>query len=242
MIDRGLVDRADLRTVYRSQTFPTTGYGYVYNLHPELAEKIREAFFSFEWEGTALAEEFGRNGESQFIPITYQEYWRSSARSMTPTASSTSATDLTQSHNPSCARLLTGVGAVSLREPEDYSTMLELRQLTKTYATGDRALRGVDLTIERGQLCALIGPSGAGKSTLLRCVNRLVAPTSGEILLDGENLAALSGARLRHARTRIGMIFQGVRAGGATHRSRKCPLRQTGHNASAAQHHPAVSV
>jgi phosphonate transport system substrate-binding protein len=75
MIDRGLVDRADLRTVYRSQTFPTTGYGYVYNLHPELAEKIREAFFSFEWEGTALAEEFGRNGESQFIPITYQEYW-----------------------------------------------------------------------------------------------------------------------------------------------------------------------
>jgi phosphonate transport system ATP-binding protein len=86
--------------------------------------------------------------------------------------------------------------------------MLELRQLTKTYATGDRALRGVDLTIERGQLCALIGPSGAGKSTLLRCVNRLVAPTSGEILLDGENLAALSGARLRHARTRIGMIFQ----------------------------------
>jgi phosphonate transport system ATP-binding protein len=86
--------------------------------------------------------------------------------------------------------------------------MLELRQLTKTYTTGDRALRGVDLTIERGQLCALIGPSGAGKSTLLRCVNRLVAPTSGEILLDGENLASLSGARLRHARTRIGMIFQ----------------------------------
>lgn len=75
MIDRELVDPSQLRTVYRSQTFPTTGYGHVYNLNPELAESIREAFFSFDWEGTALAEEFGRNGEAQFIPITYEEYW-----------------------------------------------------------------------------------------------------------------------------------------------------------------------
>ena len=75
MVERGLVDRDELRTVYKSQTFPTTGYGHVYNLEPELAEKIREAFFSFDWEGTALLEEFGRNGESRFIPITYEEYW-----------------------------------------------------------------------------------------------------------------------------------------------------------------------
>ena len=75
MIDRGLVEAENLRTVYRSQTFPTTGYGHVYNLEPELAENIREAFFSFDWEGTALEEEFSRNGESQFIPITYEEYW-----------------------------------------------------------------------------------------------------------------------------------------------------------------------
>ncbi|MCG8480270.1 MAG: phosphate/phosphite/phosphonate ABC transporter substrate-binding protein [Spirochaetales bacterium] len=75
MVDRELVDLAQIRTVYRSQTFPTTGYGHVYNLNPELAESIREAFFSFDWEGTALAEEFGRNGEDQFIPITYEEYW-----------------------------------------------------------------------------------------------------------------------------------------------------------------------
>jgi phosphonate transport system substrate-binding protein len=47
----------------------------VYNLPPELQEKIQEAFFSFDWEGTALAEEFGRNGEDQFIPITFQEDW-----------------------------------------------------------------------------------------------------------------------------------------------------------------------
>ncbi len=75
MIDRGLVEPAELRTVYRSQTFPTTGYGYVYNLKPELAEKIQDAFFSFQWEGTALMEEFSKSGEAQFIPITYQEYW-----------------------------------------------------------------------------------------------------------------------------------------------------------------------
>ncbi|MCG8480269.1 MAG: phosphonate ABC transporter ATP-binding protein [Spirochaetales bacterium] len=86
--------------------------------------------------------------------------------------------------------------------------MLEIRELTKTYPTGDRALRGVDLTITRGQLVALIGPSGAGKSTLLRCVNRLVTPTSGSILMDSIDLATLSGAGLRRARTRIGMIFQ----------------------------------
>ncbi|MFQ3584406.1 MAG: phosphate/phosphite/phosphonate ABC transporter substrate-binding protein [Cyanobacteriota bacterium] len=72
---RGAVNKNDLRAIYVSQTFPTTGYGYVYNLKPELAEKVKEAFFTFEWEGTKLAEEFGRSGEEQFIPITYKEYW-----------------------------------------------------------------------------------------------------------------------------------------------------------------------
>ncbi|MCJ2543351.1 phosphate/phosphite/phosphonate ABC transporter substrate-binding protein [Thermostichus vulcanus] len=72
---RGAVNKNDLRSIYVSQTFPTTGYGYVYNLKPELAEKVKEAFFTFEWEGTKLAEEFGKSGEEQFIPITYKEYW-----------------------------------------------------------------------------------------------------------------------------------------------------------------------
>jgi phosphonate transport system ATP-binding protein len=86
--------------------------------------------------------------------------------------------------------------------------MLHIEGLTKTYNTGDRALRGVNITIERGELVALIGPSGAGKSTLLRCVNRLVTPTSGIIRLDSVDMASLSGARLRRARSMIGMIFQ----------------------------------
>jgi len=75
MIERGVVDEADLKVLYTSQTFPTTGYGYANNLTPELAEKIRESFETFEWEGTSLQEEFERNGEGQFIPITYQEHW-----------------------------------------------------------------------------------------------------------------------------------------------------------------------
>jgi len=86
--------------------------------------------------------------------------------------------------------------------------VLTLEALTKTYSTGDRALRGVDLTIRRGDVVALIGPSGAGKSTLLRCINRLVTPTSGSITLDGVEMTLLHGRKLRAARRRIGMIFQ----------------------------------
>lgn len=72
---RGVVSRNDLVTVYKSDTFPTSGYGTVYNLHPNLQQAIREAFFSFEWAGTGLEREFGAQNESQFIPITFQENW-----------------------------------------------------------------------------------------------------------------------------------------------------------------------
>jgi phosphonate transport system substrate-binding protein len=75
MIEREVIDAEDVEVVYTSQTFPTTGYGTVYNLHPDLQDKVREAFFSFDWEGTALAEEFGRNGEDQFIEITFKDDW-----------------------------------------------------------------------------------------------------------------------------------------------------------------------
>ena len=75
MLARGVVSEDQMEIIYTSQTFPTSGYGVVYNLTPELQEKIQEAFFSFEWEGTALKQEFGQNGEEQFIPITFQEEW-----------------------------------------------------------------------------------------------------------------------------------------------------------------------
>lgn len=75
MIDRGVVAEDQFEILYTSQTFPTTGYGMVYNLTPDLQEKIREAFFSFDWEGTGLAEEFGKNGEEKFIEITFKKDW-----------------------------------------------------------------------------------------------------------------------------------------------------------------------
>jgi phosphonate transport system ATP-binding protein len=86
--------------------------------------------------------------------------------------------------------------------------MLELKDVKKTYATGDKALQGVSVTIQKGELVGLIGPSGAGKSTLIRCINQLVRPSSGQILLDDLELSGLSGHGLRKARIRIGMIFQ----------------------------------
>ncbi len=86
--------------------------------------------------------------------------------------------------------------------------MLVIDDLSKQYATGDTALRGVSFTLQPGQLLGLIGPSGAGKSTLIRCVNRLVEPTGGSIRLRDVTLSSLSGADLRKARRRIGMIFQ----------------------------------
>lgn len=86
--------------------------------------------------------------------------------------------------------------------------MLRLEGLVKQYPTGDKALKGVDLTVPEGQVMALIGPSGAGKSTLIRCVNRLVEPTAGRIWLKETEITRLAPAQLRRMRRRIGMIFQ----------------------------------
>ncbi|MEO3387983.1 phosphonate ABC transporter ATP-binding protein [Mesorhizobium sp. CAU 1741] len=86
--------------------------------------------------------------------------------------------------------------------------MLRIENLAKQYRTGDRALQGVSFTVEAGQVVGLIGPSGAGKSTLIRCVNRLVEPTSGKILLGDRDIATASRSELRRIRRRIGMIFQ----------------------------------
>lgn len=86
--------------------------------------------------------------------------------------------------------------------------MLELHTLEKRYPTGDMALKGINLHVPKGQVMALIGPSGAGKSTLIRCVNRLVEPTKGQILLNGTDVTALKPAALRQMRRNMGMIFQ----------------------------------
>jgi len=91
------------------------------------------------------------------------------------------------------------------------TALLSLRQLRKEYQPGVPVLHPLDLDFGvtgGGGLTAVIGPSGTGKSTLLRCINRLVDPTAGQILFEGQDLAALRGAPLRHMRCRIGMVFQ----------------------------------
>lgn len=75
MISRDVIKEEDVVTIYQSQTFPTTGYGTAHNLTPELQDKIRNAFFSFQWEGTSLEEEFSKSNEGQFLEMTYQEFW-----------------------------------------------------------------------------------------------------------------------------------------------------------------------
>jgi phosphonate transport system ATP-binding protein len=85
---------------------------------------------------------------------------------------------------------------------------LRIERLSKRYPTGENALMGVDLTVRRGQVLALIGPSGAGKSTLIRCVNRLTEPSDGKVFVGATEVTALRRRELRAARRRVGMIFQ----------------------------------
>jgi phosphonate transport system substrate-binding protein len=77
MIARNTVPATAIRTIYKSDSFPTTAYGIAHNLRPELAEKIRAAFFSYDWQGTPLLEEFSKSEppQEQFMPISYQNHW-----------------------------------------------------------------------------------------------------------------------------------------------------------------------
>ena len=86
--------------------------------------------------------------------------------------------------------------------------MLTITDLKKKYPTGTIALKGVSFSVNEPKVVAIIGPSGAGKSTLIRCINRLVEPSSGQVILDGMDIAALNKSNLRKVRRRIGMIFQ----------------------------------
>lgn len=86
--------------------------------------------------------------------------------------------------------------------------LLSVKNLVKVYGKETRALNGISLDFYPGEFIVVIGPSGAGKSTFIRCINRLVDPTEGEIIFDGQHLEKLSGQKLRKERSKIGMIFQ----------------------------------
>ncbi|AXK45887.1 phosphonate ABC transporter ATP-binding protein [Brachybacterium saurashtrense] len=84
-----------------------------------------------------------------------------------------------------------------------------LRDVTVTYPSGTRALRGVSLRLEPGEMVSVVGLSGSGKSTLIRTLNGLAPLTGGSVRLGEQEVGGLSGRRLRELRGGIGMIFQG---------------------------------
>ena len=86
--------------------------------------------------------------------------------------------------------------------------LLEISQIRKAYPTGEVALKGVDISVNAEEVVAVLGLSGSGKSTLLRCINRLVEPDSGSVVLDGVNITGLNKRELRKTRRNMGMVFQ----------------------------------
>jgi len=90
--------------------------------------------------------------------------------------------------------------------------IIQIRNLHKTYNVGEvdvPALRGVDLTVEKGEFLSIVGPSGSGKSTLFHIIGGLTPPTTGEVRVAGEDLSALTDAgRTRLRRGMVGFVFQ----------------------------------
>jgi len=83
---------------------------------------------------------------------------------------------------------------------------IEIIDAVKSFGTVE-ALRGISLTVNKGEVVLIIGPSGSGKSTLLRCINRLERLDSGQIYIDGESVTD-PNADIRHIREQVGMVFQ----------------------------------
>lgn len=85
---------------------------------------------------------------------------------------------------------------------------ITLEHLVKTFPDGTRALRDISFEVKPGEFMVIIGLSGSGKSTLMRCINRMIEPTSGRILVDGVDITTLSPEEMRRLRRSMGMIFQ----------------------------------
>ncbi|MFI5807206.1 ABC transporter ATP-binding protein [Streptomyces sp. NPDC051561] len=101
------------------------------------------------------------------------------------------------------------MNGTSSHAPQATSPVVELSGVTKEYPGGVTALRGVDLTIDAGELLAIVGPSGSGKSTLLHIVGTLDLPTAGQVTLAGHDVGRLSDRKLSALRAQhIGFVFQ----------------------------------
>lgn len=94
----------------------------------------------------------------------------------------------------------------------DGRSIIQLSEITKTYTMGDMSLtvlKGIDLTVKQGEFLSIMGPSGSGKSTLMNIIGALDSPTSGQYVLDGEDVSKLSDRQLAKVRNqKIGFVFQ----------------------------------
>ena len=91
-------------------------------------------------------------------------------------------------------------------------SIIQIQHLNKTFGEGPtavHALEDINLDIRAGEIFGIIGLSGAGKSTLVRCINYLEKPTTGRVVVDGQDLSAMTNRQLLATRQQIGMIFQG---------------------------------
>ena len=95
-----------------------------------------------------------------------------------------------------------------LPQPETQTPMLEIRGLSKRYPNQTLALDDVSLRARAGEVTVVLGPNGSGKSTLVSCIIRLTDVSSGAIMVAGDDIATLGGARLRGVRRRMGIVFQ----------------------------------
>lgn len=86
--------------------------------------------------------------------------------------------------------------------------LLQLKEISKTYTNGIKALNKINIDIKKGEFISVIGPSGSGKSTLLRSINKMININEGEIIFQGNNIEKLKGKELKKVRRQMGMIFQ----------------------------------
>lgn len=107
--------------------------------------------------------------------------------------------------------------------------MIEFKNVSLTYPNGVKALKNIDLTIQKGEFVVIVGMSGAGKSTLIKTINRLATVTEGDVLVDNENVMRLKENRLRKLRTQIGIIFQDYNLVGRMSAIRNVMVGRLGH-------------
>ena len=89
--------------------------------------------------------------------------------------------------------------------------MIELREVTKEYSKGVAALNGINLKIEQGEFVFIVGDSGSGKSTLIKLIMKELEPTSGTIIVNGNNLSRMKHRKVAMYRRNIGVVFQDFR-------------------------------